>query len=37
MTFRRAACFAVALTASLGYAQSFPNKPIRIIVPSIAG
>jgi tripartite-type tricarboxylate transporter receptor subunit TctC len=34
---RLSACIAVALTASLGHAQSFPNKPIRIIVPSIAG
>jgi tripartite-type tricarboxylate transporter receptor subunit TctC len=34
---RLAACFAVVLTSSLGHAQPFPGKPIRIIVPSIAG
>lgn len=34
---RLAACIAVALTASLGHAQPFPSKPIRVIVPSIAG
>lgn len=34
---RLAACIVVALTASLGHAQSFPGKPIRIIVPTIAG
>jgi tripartite-type tricarboxylate transporter receptor subunit TctC len=38
MTFKRlAACIAVVVTSSLGHAQSFPSKPIRIIVPSIAG
>ena len=38
MKFERlAACFAVVLTSSLGHAQPFPNKPIRIIVPTIAG
>ena len=34
---RLAACIAIALTASLGHAQPFPSKPIRMIVPSIAG
>ena len=34
---RLAACFAVVLTSSLGHAQPFPAKPIRFIVPSIAG
>ena len=29
--------FAVALTSSLGHAQPFPSKPIRVIVPTIAG
>jgi tripartite-type tricarboxylate transporter receptor subunit TctC len=28
---------AVALTSSLGHAQPFPSKPIRVIVPTIAG
>src|SRR5258706_4404493 len=38
MTFERlAACFAFALTSSLGHAQPFPSKPIRVIVPTIAG
>ena len=34
---RLAACLAVALASSLGHAQPFPSKPIRIIVPTIAG
>jgi tripartite-type tricarboxylate transporter receptor subunit TctC len=34
---RRAACIACVLISSLGHAQPFPGKPIRIIVPSIAG
>jgi hypothetical protein len=38
MTLKRlAACLALVLTSSLGHAQPFPSKPIRIIVPSIAG
>src|SRR5258705_10842808 len=38
MTFERlAACIAVVLTAGAAHAQPFPSKPIRIIVPSIAG
>jgi len=38
MTLKRlAVCFTVALTSSLGHAQFFPSKPIRIIVPTIAG
>lgn len=34
---RLAACFVVVLTSGFGHAQPFPAKPIRIIVPSIAG
>jgi len=38
MTLKRlAACIAVALISSLGHAQPFPGKPIRVIVPTIAG
>jgi tripartite-type tricarboxylate transporter receptor subunit TctC len=37
MLKRLAACLAVALASSLGHAQPFPSKPIRIIVPTIAG
>ena len=38
MTLKRlAACFTLALTSSFGHAQSFPSKPIRVIVPTIAG
>jgi len=32
-----AACFAVAPASGLGYAQAFPTKPIRIIVPTVSG
>ena len=34
---RIAAFFAISLSASLALAQSFPNQPIRILVPTIAG
>ena len=34
---RLSACIAIVLSSSLGHAQSFPAKPIRIIVPTIAG
>jgi tripartite-type tricarboxylate transporter receptor subunit TctC len=37
MLERIAACFTLALIATVGHAQQFPSKPIRIIVPSIAG
>jgi tripartite-type tricarboxylate transporter receptor subunit TctC len=32
-----AACCAVSLTLSIAHAQPYPSKPIRILVPSIAG
>jgi tripartite-type tricarboxylate transporter receptor subunit TctC len=34
---RFSACLALALAASTIHAQSFPAKPIRILVPTIAG
>src|SRR3954469_21525955 len=34
---RVAACCAVAFTSTVAHAQVFPTKPIRIIVPTIAG
>jgi tripartite-type tricarboxylate transporter receptor subunit TctC len=38
MTIKRiAAGFAVVLASGLAHAQSFPTRPIRIIVPTIAG